>query len=159
MINTLYLRYINIYLILIYNSNISIKTLLKTIVFILALILLSFISYRLYSYNYPNNSVETINTFDLKDIVNYNLVNNKINPYSNFYGIFNFGGPKLDVPSFNLKNDLINYDINKHNTIIPRSNKIVSEVITLADYRYISLKHDIYEIINNMLEECRTVKK
>jgi hypothetical protein len=102
-----------------------------------------------------SNLIETIDdlTSQIENIDSKcnRFIKTKSNPYSKLYGIFNINEFKLNMP-LNYKNNIIFTHIDKNNVIISETNKTaVSEIIKLADYRFISLKYDIYEIINEMI--------
>ena len=163
----IYLRFITKIAELFYFSkiNISIKTLLMILFFLLSVIY--YIFYFLYIYNYSVNLIESkeiildlIDTMkDLSDLISddYNFNNpdefikqRPINPYNNFYGIFNFDTHKLNIPKIEL-NDVSFHKYMK-NEINFINNNNYRDILRFADYRYASLRHDIFNIINDSLK-------
>ena len=145
-----------------FSISISIKTLLMVLLFLLAAIY--YIFYFLYVYNYSVNLIEskeiildlTDTTKDLLELISDNPDSSNTNEfikrsYSKFYGIFNFDKPKLNIPKIEL-HDISFHKYMKKEINLINNNSNYKDILKLADYRYASLRHDIFNIINDSLK-------
>lgn len=139
--------------------NIKIITLLGIVLYILSITLFTFYNYI--GYYYPINIIEYMDTLNYSlNLIEDNNLNESfklikeenINPYNKLYGIFNFNKPRLNVPIIQLHNSSFDNSINNLMNLTNSNNDTYKDILKLADYRYTSLRHDIFNIINDSLK-------
>jgi hypothetical protein len=132
--------------------NIKITTLCIFILFLWTALIL--IIYLLYFYNYDIHVIESNNAIyyfsDIIDNKNEFIKQQDINPYNKLYGIFNFNKYKLNIPVIELQDIYANKYLKTE--INFESSNTYKDILKLADYRYTSLRHDIFNILNESLK-------